>query len=166
MKRCAPIALGLVFAIAAALAWPAGPAFAHSHQGHDMSMQGPAFEAARKEGSKRLALGRRLYEKHCASCHGIDGEGQDNWRQRKADGTLPAPPHDETGHTWHHSDRQIFAYTKLGGAGVAPKGFKSAMPGFGKILSDRDIWAVIAHIKTFWPKELRERRARSPRHGG
>lgn len=166
MKRNVPIALALVCASPAALAVAVGPARAHSHQGHEMGLQGPAFEAARKEGSKQLARGRRLYGKHCASCHGIDGEGQDNWRQRKADGTFPAPPHDEAGHTWHHSDRQIFAYTKFGGQAVAPKSFKSAMPAFGKILGDRDIWAIIAHIKTFWPKALRDKRARGRGNGG
>ena len=30
------------------------------------------------------------------------------------DGRLPAPPHDESGHTWHHPDAQLFAITKYG----------------------------------------------------
>ncbi|MDO8276710.1 MAG: hypothetical protein Q7T63_01135 [Burkholderiaceae bacterium] len=25
-----------------------------------------------------------------------------SWRSPGADGRTPAPPHDETGHTWHH----------------------------------------------------------------
>ena len=50
-----------------------------------------------------VALGASVYAQHCAACHGRELEGEPNWRRRKADGTLPAPPHDATGHTWHHS---------------------------------------------------------------
>ena len=44
-------------------------------------------------------LGQAVYAEKCASCHGVALEGQANWQQRDADGYLPAPPHDETGHT-------------------------------------------------------------------
>ena len=53
-------------------------------------------------------LGKNVYMENCASCHGVALEGQANWRQRDPDGYLPAPPHDETGHTWHHSDSNPF----------------------------------------------------------
>ena len=105
-------------------------------------------------------LGRKVYVVHCAQCHGIALEGQPNWRQRLPDGNLPAPPHDETGHTWHHPDQDMFNYTKNGGQAMAPPGFKSAMPGFGEILSDRDIWAVLSFIHTIWPPKVVERQQR------
>ena len=35
-------------------------------------------------------LGRDVYAENCASCHGVALEGQDNWRQRDAEGYLPA----------------------------------------------------------------------------
>ena len=63
-----------------------------------------------------VALGKEVYANQCASCHGADLEGQPNWRQRRADGRLPAPPHDESGHTWHHPDQQLFELTKYGPA--------------------------------------------------
>ncbi len=52
------------------------------------------FIAARPEqvSPEHLALGRGVYQTHCAACHGADLEGQPNWRQRGADGLLPAPP--------------------------------------------------------------------------
>ena len=51
--------------------------------------------------NRNLENGFNNYQEYCASCHGVNLEGQANWRSRNQDGTLPAPPHDETGHTWH-----------------------------------------------------------------
>ena len=101
-----------------------------------------------------VTLGQGVYRDSCASCHGANREGQANWRTRNADGTLKAPPHDESGHTWHHSDKVLFDYTKKGSAGMALPGFNSAMPGFGEDLKDREIWAVLAFIKSRWPREV------------
>ena len=112
------------------------------------------------EDKELVALGQTVYADHCASCHGARLEGQPGWRSRNADGTLKPPPHDESGHTWHHPDKDMFRYTKLGGQALAPKGFKSAMPGYVDILSDREIWAVLSYIHTFWPAEIRERQRR------
>ena len=115
-------------------------------------------------GDPRLvALGHAVYVDHCAECHGRKLEGEPDWRIAKADGTLPAPPHDATGHTWHHSDDVLFRYTKEGGAAVAPPGFKSGMPAFADVLSDEQIRAVLAYIKSQWPEAIRQRQARMNR---
>ena len=58
--------------------------------------------------------GKLVYGTNCAGCHGAKLEGQANWQIRSADGYLPAPPHDETGHTWHHPDKMLFEFTKYG----------------------------------------------------
>jgi len=113
---------------------------------------------------KLVLKGSGIYTDYCAACHGQNLEGQPNWRQRKKDGTLPAPPHDASGHTWHHPDKLIFDYTKLGGQALAPKGFKSGMPAFKDTLTDGDIWAVLSFIKSRWSKEVQERQAgRNPK---
>ncbi len=105
-----------------------------------------------------VAEGKTVYAEHCASCHGKNLEGQPNWRASLPDGTLPSPPHDETGHTWHHPDRLLFDYTKLGGKKLIPgNDFNSAMPGFEESLSDHQIWAVLAYIKSTWPADIRRR---------
>ena len=109
------------------------------------------------EDAELVALGRAVYAETCAACHGKNLEGEPNWRTRKADGTLPAPPHDAGGHTWHHDDALLFRYTKEGGAAVAPAGFKSGMPAFGDSLSDRQIVAVLAFLKSQWPEAIRQR---------
>jgi mono/diheme cytochrome c family protein len=101
-----------------------------------------------------LARGAALYAEHCAACHGAELEGQPDWRSRGSDGVLPAPPHDATGHSWHHADEVLFRYTRLGGARLVAEqgvtGFKSGMPAFGDVLSDAEIRDVIAFIKSRW----------------
>ena len=107
--------------------------------------------------SEDVEQGAELYRTHCASCHGANLEGEANWRQRKADGRLPAPPHDETGHTWHHPDQVLFDITKHGVAAFAPEGYRTDMAAFGEALSDDEITAVIAYIKSTWPAEIQQR---------
>ena len=102
-----------------------------------------------------VAKGKHIYARDCASCHGANLAGEPNWRVRNANGRLPAPPHDETGHTWHHADAVLFAITKNGLVpGVtAPMGYVSDMPAYKTSLSDQDIRAVLAYIKSSWPKQ-------------
>ncbi|PWC43843.1 cytochrome c [Azospirillum sp. TSO22-1] len=108
-----------------------------------------------------VALGKLTYAQHCASCHGAGLEGQPNWRERRPDGRLPAPPHDAEGHTWHHADEQLLAMVREGMAPFAPAGYVSDMPGFKGVLSEREIVAVLAYIKSTWPPAARERQARA-----
>ncbi len=115
--------------------------------------------AANAENAAQVAQGRKVYGRQCASCHGATLGGQPNWRQRRPNGRLPAPPHDQTGHTWHHPDEQLFAMTKQGTAAFAGRGYRSDMPAYAGRLSDSDIWAVIAFIKSRWPQSIRQRQA-------
>lgn len=103
--------------------------------------------------SRAVEDGRRLYAEACASCHGMNLEGQPNWRQRLPNGRLPAPPHDASGHTWHHSDDVLFRITKLGPAAY-PQGHETDMPAFAGRLNDDQIVAVLAFIKSTWSLEL------------
>lgn len=116
-----------------------------------------------------LANGQSLYAEHCASCHGANLEGQPDWRTPDENGVLPAPPHDETGHTWHHDNQLLFEYTRLGGeealAARGVTGFASGMPGFGDALTDDEIWDILAYIRSTWPDRVQEvQQARNPRH--
>ncbi len=103
------------------------------------------------------AQGRALYAEHCAACHGAALEGAPEWRTPDADGRYPAPPHDATGHTWHHGDGLLFDYVKRGGQAVLDDmgvAFASGMPGFGTVLSDDEIAAILAFIRSTWPPEI------------
>jgi mono/diheme cytochrome c family protein len=107
-----------------------------------------------------LALGEKLYALHCASCHGANLEGQPDWRKRSPNGRFPAPPHDASGHTWHHPDEVLFAITKHGLVPpYAPAGYESDMPAFGGKLSDQEIRAVLSYIESRWSPEVLKRRA-------
>lgn len=103
-----------------------------------------------------LAVGERVYRAQCAGCHGAQLEGQPNWRTPGPDGLLPAPPHDASGHTWHHPDEVLFAITKHGVAKAANlPDHKSAMPAYEGVLSDDEIIAVLSWIKAQWPAPVR-----------
>jgi len=113
---------------------------------------------SRPGNTAQTALGRNLYGQHCASCHGAALEGQPNWQVALPNGRMPAPPHDATGHTWHHADDELFTITRNGLAAVVP-GYESDMPAFAGVLSDEEIRAVLAFIKSTWPQRERQYQA-------
>jgi S-disulfanyl-L-cysteine oxidoreductase SoxD len=108
--------------------------------------------------TRQVARGKSIYDQSCAACHGSRLEGEPNWRERLPGGRMPAPPHDASGHTWHHPDSVLFGITKHGlvPGKYAPPGYQSNMPAFGNALTDEDIWAVLAYIKSSWPDEIRK----------
>ena len=114
--------------------------------------------ALRPDDSRLLAIGQQVYAQHCASCHGARLEGQPAWRERDAQGRLPAPPHDASGHTWHHPDETLFRITKFGVASiVGDPNYKTTMPVYEGVLSDDDIVAVLSWIKEQWPAAIRQK---------
>jgi mono/diheme cytochrome c family protein len=138
-------AITLALAIGGALAWWLLP---------------PTIPRIDPDDAAQVALGQSVYAAQCARCHGGNLEGQPDWQERLANGRLPAPPHDASGHTWHHPDAQLFGITKHGLAPYAPAGYQSDMPAFEGTLSDAQIAAVLAYIKGRWPADIRERQAR------
>lgn len=104
--------------------------------------------------SSQLTLGRQVYLQNCAACHGANGEGQrpDAPLRKDETGRFPAPPHNSTGHTWHHDDDLLIQIIREGGMG--DEDFYE-MPAFGNVLTDEEIKAVLAFIKTLWTEEQR-----------
>ena len=115
---------------------------------------------------ERVALGETLYRRHCAECHGVDLAGEPDWETLKADGTFPAPPQNETGHTPEHSDRQLFEFIKQGGAFFSPTSWTSNMPAYKNKMDDREIWSVLTYIKSRWPESARKKQAAASYIGG
>ena len=121
----------------------------------------PALDAA------EIALGQGLYAVHCASCHGPELEGEANWKTQNEDGSFRAPPHDAEGHTWHHGDKVLLESIRLGGSRLPDNiGGTSNMPAFAELLTDRQMAAILAYIKSTWPEDIRliqwEQTARQP----
>jgi len=135
------------------------------------SLVAPSWNASAQTASEDLPImpeivdlsqGATLYAENCAACHGAELEGQPDWRSPGPDGILPAPPHDDTGHTWHHSDSVLYNYTALGGNEVMARmglPFDSGMPGFADILTPQEIWNILAYIQSTWPDRIQEMQA-------
>ena len=105
-----------------------------------------------------VSRGQELFAANCATCHGVGGEGQLDWHITKADGTLPPPPLNGDGHTWHHGDGLLYSIVSEGGQvleGSAYTSFKSAMPGFGERLSHEEIVAVLTYLKSLWGDKMK-----------
>ena len=110
------------------------------------------------EDPQLVSMGAHIYTQHCAACHGTRGEGQPDWRERGPDGLMRAPPHDESGHTWHHPDAQLIAITKHGLAQMIQQpDYQTHMPVYDGVLNDSEIVAVLSWIKAQWPQEIQAR---------
>lgn len=142
------LAAGLALVVVAVLALGTGNPFSATAGRH----------ALRPDDAKLVARGKQVYAAQCAACHGAALEGQPQWRERGPNGLLPAPPHDASGHTWHHADEVLFRITKHGVAqAVGLKDYLSAMPIYEGVLSDDEIIAVLSWIKAQWPAPVRQR---------
>ena len=136
--------LGVAAALGAALAWPPPTALAAS-----------TIHLANADDPADVAQGKALYAQRCANCHGRNRQGQPLWQLIDQYAGRRAPAHDESGHTWQHSDEDIFHMTKYGRFAAVPADAVSYMPAFKDVLSDDQILAVIAFIKASWPLGLR-----------
>ncbi len=115
-----------------------------------VAMMGCAEQADQAQ----IALGAGTYATHCAACHGAKLEGLPNWRQKLPNGRWPAPPHDDSGQTWHHSDRWLFDVVEEGMVPPnLPRGYQNDMPAFVDKLSNAEMRAVPAYIKSGWSEE-------------
>jgi len=106
-----------------------------------------------------VSAGWRIYSENCSSCHGRRLQGQALWQLQDQYAGRRAPAHDASGHTWQHSDEALFQMTKFGRFPGTPLILMSHMPAFEQQLSDGDILAVIAFIKSNWPIGLRASQA-------
>ena len=101
-------------------------------------------------------MGEKVYLEQCSSCHGVNLEGQEGWRDTMVDGMRLAPPHDKSGHTWHHPDEMLFNLTKYGFKAMINDDYKVSMPVYDGILSGEEITATLSYIKSKWPDKVIE----------
>ena len=150
MKNHRNVARPAALAIFLILAFTATTLLACSSSAEQVS---PPKEAPTTPSSP-VVQGQKVFAVNCVACHGINGQGQENWHIRKADGTLPAPPLNGDGHTWHHGDGLLYRIVREGGAELAVPGFKSAMPAFAEVLSHQEIIAVLNYLKSLWEGKM------------
>jgi len=111
--------------------------------------QGDAAPAARNSDPVRYTRGLRLYQKNCAACHGRQGEGDPNWRQRDAQGKFLPPPLNGTGHTWHHPMAVLLDIILNGTARLGGN-----MPAWKGRLGEREIGDILYWVQSQWSDEI------------
>lgn len=116
---------------------------------HQMSQTSSKQMMKREMNFSLITRGGKIFQQNCAVCHGMNAEGQKNWRQRNSKDQFPAPPLNGTGHAWHHSN-EVNANTIRNGT----KQIGGNMPAWKDKLSDDDIDAVIAWFQSNWPDNV------------
>ncbi len=104
-----------------------------------------AGNGARATPDPLVNKGAALYQANCQSCHG--GAAGGSLRD------IP-PPHNASGHTWHHPDQQLTEII-LNGLDISLPG-ESKMPAFKDKLNAEDVQAILALLKTWWTPEQRK----------
>lgn len=143
--------LAVLVGAAVAVAVAGGAAF--------LNPRGPDLRAGAS--ASMIAQGQAVYADNCAACHGASLEGQPDWRMPLPSGRLPAPPHDASGHTWHHPDAILLRIIREGTGAVVGGGYESDMPGFADVLSEDEVRAVLAYIQSTWPERERSLQERA-----
>ena len=118
--------------------------------------QGTPYPPVPTSDTAQENLGRQVYQANCAVCHGANAEGAPNWQTPDAQGNFLSPPHDDNGHTWHHSDRVLYEMIRDGMRDPLRPDSPFRMPSFGNRLSDAEIRAEIAYFHSLWSPEHRE----------
>ena len=106
--------------------------------------------------AEQILLGKTMYQNNCSSCHKVNLAGVAQWKIRDDTDNLPAPPLNGNGHAWHHHDEMLFKIIKYG-TGSFVENYKGDMKAYKDKLSDEEIIAVLAYMKSYWPKDKYER---------
>jgi mono/diheme cytochrome c family protein len=112
----------------------------------------------RAKAPSELAIkGERTYKEFCVTCHGAEGVGETHSVQSLTSREyISAPPLDASAHAWHHTDDQLAETIRNG----SPR--TGRMPAWGALLTDQDVDAVIAYMKSLWTD--RELGCQGPKH--
>jgi mono/diheme cytochrome c family protein len=124
-----------------------------SKEGDQAVSPAPAV-AVRHFDPDSISRGARLFEQHCAQCHGPQAQGHPDW-QTPSDGSFAAaPPLNGTGNDWQRSRAELAATIKKG---VRRKTDNvDIMPSWKGRLSERDIEDVINWMQSLWPADVYE----------
>ncbi|MEE9447461.1 MAG: cytochrome c [Arenicellales bacterium] len=96
-----------------------------------------------------IMQGEKIFQTNCASCHGANAQGDENWHKQQANGRYPAPPLDGSAHSWHHP--LAFLIGTIDNGSIANGG---EMPAFKDALEIDQKLAVLAYVQQFWSDEV------------
>jgi cytochrome c len=94
---------------------------------------------------KSIAAGKNVYDKYCADCHGVTGNGVSD-KAAKLVAAGEVKPSDLTDDKWDHgsTDGEIFVNIR---EGVGRNGAMNGLNGKPGI-SDTDMWNVVNYMRT------------------
>lgn len=111
----------------------------------------PATAVAQEPDAKAPQSGQRLYQSACAGCHAADGTGLS---ESELGFETPMPDFTDCSFASREPDDDWFAVIHGGGP---TRAFDRMMPAFGAALSDEEIEAILAYVRSFctdasWPR--------------
>jgi mono/diheme cytochrome c family protein len=139
--------------VALVLVYHVLPVAAAAEPTAEVDSTGGAFADA--DNPAAVTLGRNLYRARCANCHGRRLEGQALWALHDQFFHQRAPAHDDSGHTWQHSDEELLTITRTGRLPGMPDDVISHMPAFAAVLDEQQTLAILAFIKSRWSIGIR-----------
>jgi len=133
-RRARPFAWIAALALVLLAPWPARSLILADAQATSFHRSPTGFEAS------SITRGLALYQTHCASCHGADGNGEG-----PAAASLSTwPPRLDGELLWHRAEGDLFGTVM---AGLHDRHGARTMPGFAGKLGDADAWALIDGMK-------------------
>ena len=133
-RYCLVAVLAFLPLLSAARGQEAHPPTPHRHpEAQKLKSPVPGDESS-------VGEGRKIYLRHCASCHGPSGKGDGS--MALAGGT----PSNLTDEIWDHgsSDGEIFV--------VIREGSSSDMEAYKDKLTEKQIWQLVNYIRSLAPK--------------
>ncbi|HWQ34124.1 MAG TPA: cytochrome c [Blastocatellia bacterium] len=134
--------ISLCLIILATALWLANPA--NNAQEARRNPEAQKLKNPEPQNDETIEAGKKLYQRHCASCHGPQGRGDGS--QALAGGT----PSDLTDETWDYgsSDGEIFVAIR--------DGVSADMLAYKDKLTEKQIWQLVTFIRSIGPKPARE----------
>lgn len=128
-------AIGLIFL--AAVFWASGA----SVQEPKRNLEAQKLKNPEPANDESVEAGKKLYQRHCASCHGPQGKG---------DGSLAlagGTPSDLTDETWDFgsTDGEIFVAIR--------DGVSADMLAYKDKMTDKQIWQTVHYLRSIGPKK-------------
>ncbi len=123
-----------------AVAWLSGPSRAAEDK-QPFNAEAAKLKNPEPSNAEAIESGKKLYQRHCASCHGRGGKG---------DGGLAlsgGEPSDLTDDVWDtgSTDGEIFAAIR--------DGLSADMLAYKEKMKDKEIWQVVIFLRSLGPKQ-------------